>query len=157
MERRHDGQRAIRKVGNSRKKQSCCPISYSFTAKRQPGNMISHPGFQVNLLGVDAWTINPRVVQVAFSGFDEQDLEVVVQVCKPSSNHTSTRSCQPDTTRRRLEASTYPQEPPPQTIMSTSSGTVIVTLCKYECYVYSQAELKLGRVRVRQKRQSIFK
>lgn len=63
-------------------------------------------------------------VQVALSSLDEHDLKIVVQIGQAASNDTS---ADVNDIARKLEQSiSYPHDPPPQTITSTSSGIVIL-------------------------------
>jgi len=56
--------------------------------------MIKRRGFAVefHISGIDSWSEDPRVVEIALAAFDEEDLEVVVEVCKSSSNDAARAS-----------------------------------------------------------------
>jgi hypothetical protein len=85
----------------------------------------------------DTRAVDPWVVQVALSGLNQEDLEVVVEVCQTgrsqqlSSQVEGTLPIGEGTDR---PATTQPQLPPPHTMISTSSGTVIFTTVEYEMY-----------------------
>ncbi len=87
-------------------------------------------GVQLHVPWVDTGTVDPWVVQVALSALNQEDLELVVQVCQPCVKRSQDH-------RPRLElggqrdsrpAGTHPELPPPQTMISTSSGIVMAAV-----------------------------
>lgn len=81
-------------------------------------------GVQLHVSRVDTRSKHPRIVKVALTGLDEEDLEVVVQVGQPKWNQKSVMLGRGVVMTYR-PATTHPQLPPPQTIMSNSSGRVL--------------------------------
>jgi hypothetical protein len=79
-------------------------------------------GIQLHVAGVDARAVHPWVVEVALSCLNEKHLEVVVEVSEPSGVLESRLVSDEVMGVSYLPATTQPQLPPPQTIMSNSSG-----------------------------------
>lgn len=71
----------------------------------------------------DSRSKDPRVIQIAFSTLDQQDLEIMVEIGQPGRGQRKSMGARNTPYR---PATTQPQLPPPHTIISTSSGTVIL-------------------------------
>jgi hypothetical protein len=74
----------------------------------------------------DSRAIDPWVVQVGLSTLDQEDLELVVQICQAGIQVNGYQRGIRGGKEADRPATTHPQLPPPHTIISTSSGTVIL-------------------------------
>lgn len=79
---------------------------------------------ELHVLGVDTGSVDPRVVEVGLSSFNEHNLEVVVQVGQAASNDTARTGQSKNVDVNGLK--THPHDPPPVMMMSTSSGTTMM-------------------------------
>jgi hypothetical protein len=111
-------------VWSSKMKQSYYPTSCS--SDLRPVNVVTKELAHLRL--TDSRTVNPWIIQVALSTFNEEDLKFVVQIGQPSEVLVLTGEWERRHKRgTNLPATTHPQLPPPHTIISTSSGTVILS------------------------------
>jgi hypothetical protein len=142
------GLQATSRVESSRRMQSCYPISCSadlLLSKAIQGECIRRTyRFQggrplwIVWLAYEQWKWDEFValerrgrsertwiIEVALSALNKKDLKIVIQVRQPavvSIGHYIWNGTKAD-----LPATTQPQLPPPHTIISTSSGTVILS------------------------------
>lgn len=105
-------------------KQSCCPISCSGDLSRSTFTML---GTDSSIL-TNARSVHPWIVQITLPSLNQQDLEIMVEIGQ-SRDVREVRKTAAHATYR--PATTHPQLPPPHTMMSTSSGTVISTWLAY--------------------------
>lgn len=94
---------------------------------------------ELHVLGVDTGSVDPRVVEVGLSSFNEHNLEVVVQVGQAASNDTAKTGQSKNVNINGLK--THPHDPPPVMMMSTSSGT---TMIDRFCFETSQESIRSG-------------
>jgi hypothetical protein len=104
-------------------KPSCCPASYS--SDLGPVSIVPEEVVCCRL--TDSWSVNPWIVQVTLSTLNQENLKLMVKigqsgkdVSEPEKSHRQHKEA------TDLPATTHPQLPPPHTIISTSSGTVIL-------------------------------
>ena len=74
----------------------------------------------------DSRAVDPWIVQVGLSTLDQEDLKLVVQVGQAGIQVSGYQRGTRVGKEADRPATTHPQLPPPHTIISTSSGTVIL-------------------------------
>lgn len=81
---------------------------------------------QLHVTWEDTRTEHPWVVEVALASLNKQHLELVVQIGQTASND-ATRVKSANEVNVLVYRNTHPHDPPPHTMISTSSGIVILT------------------------------
>ena len=79
MERRLCDLQAIPMDESSKRKQSCCPTSYYADLNLVIRDWYSERNGKLT----DSWSEYPWIVQIALTTFNEQHLEIVVQIRQP--------------------------------------------------------------------------
>ena len=84
-------------------------------------------GVQLHVPWVDTRSVDPWVVEIALAALNQEDLEVMVQI---GQTYTTGQLCSADGPQRdgSRPVGTHPELPPPQTMISTSSGTVMIAI-----------------------------
>jgi hypothetical protein len=109
-------------------KPSCCPASCS--SDLGPVSIVPEEVVCCRL--TDSWSVNPWIIQVTLSTLNQENLKLMVKIGQSDKD-----ASEPEKSHRQhkettdLPATTHPQLPPPHTIISTSSGTVILKSVRY--------------------------